>query len=247
MSLLDQARKLEQQVMDRLKELEPLTREYAQLRKFAQRLGLKYSPKSGDAEGEAQRTTARGGTRARADGRSGRPAARLQATRSPARTRAAQTPAKPRGARPTSGRRAASRARPTSASATAAADKRKRPDGGGQRSGRRAAAARPGQRHDDVLRVVGASPGITVREIGERLGVDATGLYRVVKRLTDEGRLRKDGPRLHPAESATTPEPQTASASPSPAGGATQPPEATASTQSPSPLTAADTTSPAET
>ena len=46
MSLLDQVHKLEQQVVDRLKELEhrlkevePLTREYEQLRKVAERLG----------------------------------------------------------------------------------------------------------------------------------------------------------------------------------------------------------------
>jgi DNA-binding Lrp family transcriptional regulator len=55
-----------------------------------------------------------------------------------------------------------------------------------------------------VLRLVTGHPGITVREIGERLGVDATGLYRVVKRLTDDGRVRKDGTRLHPIEPATT-------------------------------------------
>ena len=48
-----------------------------------------------------------------------------------------------------------------------------------------------------MLRIVGESPGITVREIGERLGVDPTGLYRVTKKLTAERRLRKDGPRLH--------------------------------------------------
>ena len=71
-----------------------------------------------------------------------------------------------------------------------------------------------------MLRLAGEKPGITVREIGERLGVDATGLYRVAKRLTDAGRLRKDGPRLYPAEAATAPPPAPAGAG----GGTSQPP-----------------------
>ena len=53
MSVLDQVHKLEQQVVDRLKELEPLTREYEQLRKVAERLGLKYSPGSAEDDGAA--------------------------------------------------------------------------------------------------------------------------------------------------------------------------------------------------
>jgi hypothetical protein len=46
MSLVDQVRKLEHEVVERLRELEPLTREYDQLRKVAHRLGLKYTPGS---------------------------------------------------------------------------------------------------------------------------------------------------------------------------------------------------------
>jgi DNA-binding Lrp family transcriptional regulator len=83
-----------------------------------------------------------------------------------------------------------------------------------------------------MLRLAGENPGITVREIGERLGVDATGLYRVAKRLTDAGRLRKDGPRLYPAESATAPSPAPAGAgggtSQAPSSDAVKPREATA-------------------
>ena len=224
MSLLDQVRKLEQQVVDRLKELEPLTREYEQLRKFAERFGLKYSPSAADAESETERaTTARGGeTRTRAKQRSGRTPAKTQATRSAGRTRAAKTAAKPRGARSTSGQRATASAQATGASGTVApARTRKAPGSGGQRSGaRRATAARPGQRHDDVLRLVAESPGITVREIGARLGVDATGLYRVVKRLADDGRVRKQGAGLHPVE----PAPVSAPASQATADSASQTP-----------------------
>src|SRR3954462_10856022 len=50
MSLLDEVRKLEQHVLGRLKELEPLTREYEQLRKVAERLGLKYTPTASEAD-----------------------------------------------------------------------------------------------------------------------------------------------------------------------------------------------------
>jgi DNA-binding IclR family transcriptional regulator len=52
-----------------------------------------------------------------------------------------------------------------------------------------------------VLRVVSEHPGISVREIGERLGVDATGLYRVTNKLTADGRLRKNGTQLYAVES----------------------------------------------
>src|SRR5687768_5955205 len=99
MSLVDQVRKLEQQVLDRLKELEPLTHEYDQLRKVAQRLGLKYAPGSTKAGDEA--------TPAKSARRAGkRAAAAKRAPRTPTKARAAQArgvgtkpKAKPRGTR----------------------------------------------------------------------------------------------------------------------------------------------------
>jgi hypothetical protein len=199
MSLVDQVRKLEQQVVDRLKELEPLTREYDQLRKVAERLGLKYSPGSGQINEAATSATKarRPRKRAPAAKRPARRPATAKASRPRASARAAKSAAKPRGTRSTTAPKEATAAR------SAPARQRKRAASGQRSSGRRA-AARAGQRHEDVLRLVGEHPGITVREIGERLGVDATGLYRVVNRLTDEGRMRKDGPRLHPVDSAAT-------------------------------------------
>jgi DNA-binding Lrp family transcriptional regulator len=56
-----------------------------------------------------------------------------------------------------------------------------------------------------VLRLVAENAGITVRELGARLGVDATGLYRVVNRLTGEGRLRKEDTRLYAVETPAAP------------------------------------------
>ena len=58
---------------------------------------------------------------------------------------------------------------------------------------------RPGQREQQVLELVRGRPGITVREVGNELGVDPTGLYRVVGRLEQRGELRKKGRNLQPA------------------------------------------------
>ena len=52
MSLLDQ---IEKQLIDRLKELEPLRREYERLRKAAERMGIKYSPTASEPPATAQR------------------------------------------------------------------------------------------------------------------------------------------------------------------------------------------------
>ena len=60
--------------------------------------------------------------------------------------------------------------------------------GRGRRDGRR----------DQLLSMVKARPGITVREVGTELGVDPTSLYRVVHRLEKEGALQKRGRELLP-------------------------------------------------
>jgi hypothetical protein len=217
MSLVDQVRKLEKEVIDRLKELEPLTREYAQLRKVAQRLGLKYTPGSAKSDDGATRSASRP--------RKAKPAAK-RAPRKPAKARAAQPrgrstakpSAKPRGTRSTTAPKAKAKPKPSAgASAGNGTATRARPSKRAatsrQRSGGRRAPARAGQRHEDVLRLVGENPGITVREIAERLGVDPTGLYRVVNQLTDDGRVRKDGVRLQPVDAQTTSEPKPTAAS----------------------------------
>jgi len=57
---------------------------------------------------------------------------------------------------------------------------------------------RDGGRRDQLLAVVKEQPGITVREVGSRLGVDPTSLYRIVHRLEQDGALRKSGRELRP-------------------------------------------------
>src|SRR3954452_1469137 len=203
MTVLDQVRKLEREVIDRLQELEPLIREYEELRDIAQRLELDYTPGSAGSASPApahKATTARRKTGAK----------RASAKTTSARASARKAAAKPRG------RRAASKKAPTQAKARASGAE----DGGAgtvapaarkrsaKKAARRRGVARPGERDAQVVQVVSEQPGITVREIGQRLGVDATGLYRVVNRLTDDGRLRKDGTSLHAVRPTTaTPAP----------------------------------------
>ncbi len=64
-----------------------------------------------------------------------------------------------------------------------------------KRSGGRARVA---GRRDQLLEMVKARPGITVREAGAELGVDPTSLYRIVHRLEQDGALQKRGRELLP-------------------------------------------------
>jgi hypothetical protein len=53
-------------------------------------------------------------------------------------------------------------------------------------------------RRDQLLAIVKARPGVTVREVGAELGVDPTSLYRIVHRLEQDGALQKSGRELRP-------------------------------------------------
>jgi hypothetical protein len=82
MTVLDQVRKLEREVIDRLQELEPLIREYEELREIAPRLELEYTPGSAAATSAAaagKATTSRRNTGAK------RASAKATSTRSSAR------------------------------------------------------------------------------------------------------------------------------------------------------------------
>jgi len=54
------------------------------------------------------------------------------------------------------------------------------------------------RREREVLELVRARPGLTVRQIAERLDVDSTNLYRHVRKLEEEGAITKRGTALHP-------------------------------------------------
>jgi uncharacterized membrane protein len=62
----------------------------------------------------------------------------------------------------------------------------------------RAGSNRTSRRQQDVLRLVKQRPGITVSEIAKELGVDATGLYRPVHKLEQDGAIIKRGVTLQP-------------------------------------------------
>jgi phage terminase small subunit len=59
-------------------------------------------------------------------------------------------------------------------------------------------AGRNNGRRDQLLAIVKARPGITVRDVGSELGVDPTSLYRIVHRLEQDGSLQKRGRELLP-------------------------------------------------
>jgi hypothetical protein len=62
---------------------------------------------------------------------------------------------------------------------------------------RRRSNAAAGQRGEQLLALVRERPGVTVAEAGKELGVDPTGLYRIVHRLEQRGDVRKNGRELH--------------------------------------------------
>jgi ribosomal protein S25 len=107
----------------------------------------------------------------------------------------AEAPARPRRARRGT-RKAATKAATNTKAATT------KPDATTTRRARRA-NARQGERGEQLLELVRARPGITVREAGTELRVDPTSLYRIVRRLEERGAVRKNGRALEPVASDT--------------------------------------------
>jgi hypothetical protein len=61
-------------------------------------------------------------------------------------------------------------------------------------NGRRRRRRRGGNRADQVLKVIRENPGVSVSEIGDRLGMKQKNyLYRVVGNLQSEGAVKKQG------------------------------------------------------
>jgi hypothetical protein len=54
-------------------------------------------------------------------------------------------------------------------------------------------------RREDIVRLVQQRPGISIKQIGDELGIDPTGLYRPVRELQQQGAITKQGPRLNPS------------------------------------------------
>jgi uncharacterized membrane protein len=170
-SVLDQFRTAEQRVAERLRELEPLVEEYRELEQVAQRLGLDRSEHA--------------------------PAPNKQRPASPARTqgRARRSKTKARSGQSTreEKRKTGTAKAASAAPAPAQAVRRSR-----SARDKRGPAWNGRSRQQDVLRLVNQHPGITVREIASKLGVDATGLYRPVHKLEQRGVISKRGAALQP-------------------------------------------------
>jgi sugar-specific transcriptional regulator TrmB len=83
-----------------------------------------------------------------------------------------------------------------------AAPTTKRRASGGAGSGRRGRPKGSGTRGAEALALVRSSPGITIPEIAEQMGIKQNYLYRVLPGLADDGLVTKDGRGWHPKEAA---------------------------------------------
>jgi hypothetical protein len=86
-----------------------------------------------------------------------------------------------------------SKRRSSNASASAGA-------GSGTGTGRRGRPKGSGTRGAEALALVKASPGITIPEIAEKMGIKQNYLYRVLPGLADDGLVTKDGRGWHAKE-----------------------------------------------
>ena len=118
------------------------------------------------------------------------PARKRRSSRATTQTR--QTPATPLQSKPTRNASAAT-AQP---SATSTRQRPRRASTSTDK--RRARRQRQSRRQQDVLRLIHDRPGITVKDIGTELGVDATNLYRHVRKLQQDGLITKHGTALRP-------------------------------------------------
>ena len=71
----------------------------------------------------------------------------------------------------------------------------------GRRPGRPRGRSRGGTRANQALELVVATPGITIPQIAEKMGIEPNYLYRVMPRLLSDGQVRREGQGWHPASS----------------------------------------------
>jgi hypothetical protein len=105
---------------------------------------------------------------------------RLEAARS-ALTGGRRGPGRPRATRTT-----------TRAQSTRRTTARRRP-------GRPRGRSRSGTRANQALELVRSTPGITIPQIAEKMGIEPNYLYRVMPRLATDGQVKRDGQGWHPA------------------------------------------------
>ena len=69
-------------------------------------------------------------------------------------------------------------------------------------TGRRGRPKGSGTRGAEALALVKESPGITIPEIAEKMGIKQNYLYRVLPGLAEDGLVKKDGRGWHPKDAA---------------------------------------------
>jgi predicted HTH transcriptional regulator len=81
----------------------------------------------------------------------------------------------------------------------------------GSATKRRNGARRPGRprgrrggntRANQALELVSSQPGITIPQIAETLKIEPNYLYRVMPKLVEDGKIKRDGQGWHPAPTA---------------------------------------------
>ena len=68
-----------------------------------------------------------------------------------------------------------------------------------RRPGRPRGRSRSGTRANQALELVRSTPGITIPQIAEKMGIEPNYLYRVMPRLATDGQVRREGQGWHPA------------------------------------------------
>ena len=93
------------------------------------------------------------------------------------------------------GRRGPGRPRAARATTTTPATRRTT----GRRPGRPRGRSRGGTRANQALELVKSTPGITIPQIAEKMGIEPNYLYRVMPRLLSDGQVKREGQGWHPA------------------------------------------------
>jgi CRP-like cAMP-binding protein len=75
-------------------------------------------------------------------------------------------------------------------------------NGNGNGNGRRGRPRGSGTRGKQALELVRTTPGITIPEIAEQMGIQQNYLYRVLPGLQKDGLIRKEGRGWHPMDAA---------------------------------------------
>jgi hypothetical protein len=99
----------------------------------------------------------------------------------------------------TGGRRGPGRPRATRTAATRTQTPRRTT--ARRRPGRPRGRSRGGTRANQALELVRSTPGITIPQIAEKMGIEPNYLYRVMPRLATDGQVKRDGQGWHPASS----------------------------------------------